>query len=389
MHVITKEPSFTFGVEEEYLLVSKQSRDIAKDAPEHMAEECSCITDAGQIVPEFLRSQIEIGTKVCSTTPELRNSLASLRKTVANVANKYDLAPIASSTHPFAVWHEQQQTNKERYNTIANDLQDVARRLIICGMHVHVAVEDNDLRIDLMNQASYFLPHLLALSTSSPFWNGRNSGLESYRLSIFNQLPRTGLPEKFVSWAQYERHVNVLVNAGFIEDSSKLWWDLRPSSKYPTLELRIADVCPLIEDSICIASIYRCIIRMLYRLRKGNHRWRAYSNMLIEENRWRAQRYSIKEGLIDFGIGKVIPFPELMEELIELLHEDAIFFDCEAEIKHVRKIIDRGTSSHRQVTLYNKAISEGATELEAGQQIVDMLIDETTKNLDKMLADNK
>ena len=197
----------------------------------------------GQVGPEFLRSQIEVGTKVCTSVQELREDLARLRAAVAEVADKHGTAPIAASTHPFASWREQLTTSRERYTTLERDMRTVMRRLVISGMHVHVGVSDNDLRIDLMNQTSYFLPHLLALSCSSPFWHGVDTGLKSYRKIVFKGPPRTGLPEQFASWSEYQRHINVLIETESIEDASKVWWDIRPSVRYPTLEMRVADIC--------------------------------------------------------------------------------------------------------------------------------------------------
>ena len=263
----------------------------------------------GQVSPEFLRSQIEVGTSVCHTMQEARDELIRLRTTVGTIADEFGLAPIAASTHPFAKWRDQQHTDKERYNVLARDLQQVARRLVICGMHVHVGIEDEDLRIDLLGQAAYFLPHLLALSTSSPFWEGQATGLKSYRLSVFDELPRTGMPHQFGSYSEYERSIEVLVNAGLIEDATKIWWDLRPSARFPTLEMRITDVCPLLDDGITIAALFRCILRMLYRLRRENQRWRYYPPFLVRENRWRAQRYGIDRGHGRFrqGRGRALP----------------------------------------------------------------------------------
>ena len=260
-------------------------------------------------------------------------------------------------------------------------MQAVARRLLICGMHVHVGIDDDELRIDLMNQASYFLPHLLMLSTSSPFWRGEDSGLKSYRVSVFDELPRTGLPSRFESWSEYRRHVDVLVHAGLIEDASMIWWDIRPSARFPTLEMRITDVCPPLDDAVAIAALYQCVIRMLWRLRRGNQRWRIYDRMLIEENRWRAKRYGIDEGLVDFGKGEVVACATLLDELIELTAEDASALDCEAEILHCRTIIARGTSAHRQLATYAAALGGGSSGEQAVRDVVDLLIEETVRDL--------
>src|SRR4029079_385961 len=228
-------PSFSLGIEEEYLLVDRDTRDLVPDPPPTMLEECQQRLE-GRVSPEFLRCQIEVGTRVCSSLAEARADLADLRATVAEVAGRHALAPIAAATHPFASWTAQKPTERERYLTLARDMQAPARRLIICGLHVHVGLEDPQRRIDLVGQVAYFLPHLLALSTSSPFWRGNDTGLKSYRIAVFNEMPRTGLPESFDSFAEYERHLAVLVKAGLIEDGTKLWWDCRPSARFPTLE---------------------------------------------------------------------------------------------------------------------------------------------------------
>lgn len=374
------EPTFTLGIEEEYLLVFPDTGNLVTEQPPGLLSECEARLP-GQISPEFLCSQIEAGTQVHDNLAGARADLSQLRGTVAEIAGRYGLAPIAVSTHPFAQWHDQKPTEKERYITLARDLQGVVRRLLICGMHVHVGIEDDELRIDLMNQCVYFLPHLLALSTSSPFWRGQNLGLKSYRLSVFNELPRTGLPEIFSSYGEFQRHVDVLIRAGLLEDGTKIWWDIRPSARYPTLEMRITDVCTRLEDALCIAALYRCVLRMLYRLRRNNQRWRIYTHMLISENRWRAQRYGFDQGMVDFGKGCVVPFPELLEELIQLVWEDAEFFGCEVEVLHAREILRRGTSAHRQVRVFEKALAAGASHEEALKAVVDRLIQETVKTV--------
>ncbi len=372
-----KEPSFTIGIEEEYLLVDRETRELATDVPPDLVEECGKRVKEGQVTPEFLQSQIEVGTRVCATVKEAGEELAYLRRLVAEVAEEYGFAPIAVSTHPFADWEQQKHTDKERYNVLARDMQAVARRLLICGMHTHVGIDDDELRIDLMGQVSYFLPHLLALSTSSPFWRGERTGLMSYRLSVFDELPRTGLPEAFDSYSEYQRHLGIMTSAGLIEDASKIWWDVRPSVRFPTLEMRIPDVCPRIEDGVCIAALYLCLLRMLYRLKRENQRWRRYSAMLVRENRWRAQRYGVTEGLVDFGKGEIVDYKGLLEEILQLIHVDALALDCVAEVEHARTILTRGTSAHRQIEVYDKAVAEGAERQEALKSVVDLLIDES------------
>ena len=368
------EPPFSIGIEEEYLLVDTDSCDLIEAPPELMA---ACAAELeGQVSPEFLQCQIEIGTRVCADIAEAREDLRRLRACVARVAGQFGLAPIAVSCHPFADWKDQSHTDKDRYNTLARDLGGVVERMLICGMHVHVGLGNDDLRNDLMGQLSYFLPHLLALSASSPYWQGRDTGLASYRLTVFDNLPRTGLPQVFASFGDYERTVEVLIELGVIEDSTKIWWDLRPSSRFPTLETRICDVSPRLEDTLTLAAIIQSLSRMLYRLRARNQRWRLYDTFLVGENRWRAQRYGTRKGLIDFGRREIVPLAELMEELIEMAGEDADALGCRAELERVRGMITRGTSSERQRAVYSAAKEAGKDHAEAMRAVVRHLIEE-------------
>jgi len=374
-----RKEDFTIGIEEEYMLVDPVSRDLVSDPPHGLLEECQHAVppDIGNVAPEFLRTQLEVDTPVCRSIAECREKLSALRGFASQVAEKHDLRIIAASTHPFAEWSEQLHTDKDRYNVIARDLGGVGHRLVICGMHVHIGLPDDETRNDLMNQLGYFLPHLLALSTSSPFWQGRNTGLKSYRLSIFDELPRTGLPHHFDSYGEYQRHIAMLVKAGLIEDGTKIWWDIRPSARFPTLELRISDVCTRMEDGLTVAALYACILSMLMRLRRNNQRWRIYSNMLVQENRWRAQRYGFDEGMVDFGKGEMVPYADLLEEILALVAEDAERLGCVTEINAARDILKRGTSAHRQVAVYEEALAAGTSEEEALNAVVDWLIAET------------
>jgi carboxylate-amine ligase len=373
-------PSFTVGIEEEYFLVDRETRDLVADMPDGLLRACEEIIE-GQVSPEFIRSQIEIGTPVSKDIAEVTAHLKSLRRAVSDVAGEYGLAIISASTHPFADWGVQRHTDKERYNVLAEALQGVVRRLLICGMHVHVGIENHDLRIDLMNQALYFLPHLLALSTSSPFWAGYDTGLKSYRTSIFRTLPRTGLPDEFSGWGEYHRHVDVLVRAGVIEDATRLWWDLRPSARYPTLEMRSTDICTRVDDGITLAALFVSLLSWLFRMRQDNQRWRIYSRPLINENVWRAQRYGISESLIDFGKGQLVPFSDLVEEIIGFLEEDAANLGCLDEVRHARTILRRGTSADQQLALFQASIADGADKDEAMIVVVDHLIEETVAGL--------
>jgi len=367
-------PEFTIGIEEEYLLVDRDSLALA-EAPPDLMEACAAELE-GQVAPEFLKCQIEIGTKVCANVAEAREDLQRLRSCVSKHAAMYNLAPIAASCHPFSDWRDQHHTDKDRYNDLSSDLAGVVQRMLICGMHVHVGIGAPDRRIDLMNQLSYFLPHLLALSCSSPYWQGRDTGLDSYRLTVFDNLPRTGLPPHMDSFGEFERAVQILVDLGVIEDSSKIWWDLRPSSRFPILESRICDVQPRLEHTLMLAALTQALTRMLWRLATKNQRWRLYDRFLVDENRWRAQRYGVREGLIDFGRQEIVPTADLIEELIDLLEEDARFFESVTEIETARDVMRTGTSSTRQRAAYEAARASGASHDTGLEAVVLHLIEE-------------
>lgn len=377
--VTIKQPEFSLGIEEEYLLVDEKTFDVAP-APDAFMKECQQELRT-KVSPEFLQCQVEVGTGVCKTVGEARADLANLRRTITGIAQSHGLLVIAASTHPFAAWQQQKFTEKERYRILERDLAGVARRMLICGMHIHVGIDDDDLRIDMMNQIPYFLPHLLALSTSSPFWEGSKTGLRSYRLTVFDNLPRTGLPPEFSSYAEYQRSLDTIIDTGMIEDATKIWWDLRPSARFPTVEVRICDVCPRLEDALAIAALIQSLFRLLYNLRCNNQRWRQYDRFLIAENRWRAQRYGVSQGLIDFGRRSVVGFPELIDEFIELLGFHAESLDCLEELKNVRRIVESGTSADRQIATYEKALSDGAEKEEALREVVRSLAAEFTEGL--------
>lgn len=373
------EPPFTVGIEEEYLLVDLESLDVASDPPPGLLKQLSEL--GGQVSPEFLRSQIEVATRVCRTLGEARADLAQLRASVIAVSRRHGLAPIAASTHPFARSVRQLTRDGERFVHLAREMQASARRMLICGMHVHVGVGDDDLRVDLMNQLSYFLPHLLALSCSSPFWEGERTGFQSFRLSIYSTLPRAGLPERFASYEDFRRQIDMLVASGLIADPTQIRWDLRPNARYPTLETRIPDCCTRIDDAICIAAIFVSLARMLYRLKLENRSWRVYPNFLLGENRWRAMRFGCDEPLLDLAKGELVAFPQLLEELVGLVREDARALDCLQEVEHARTILARGTSAHGQIAVYDEARSRGATPREALEAVVDFLVRESAAGL--------
>jgi carboxylate-amine ligase len=377
---MSEQRKFTIGMEEEYFVVDRDSRDLVPDLPSTLLRKLAD-PPIGQTSPEFIRSQIEIGTPVCGDVTELSESLRTMRQFVSETVSEHNMAIIAASTHPFAKWGQQRHVNRDRYNLLAEALQGVVRRLLISGMHVHVGIAERNARIDVMNQVTYFLPHLLALSGSSPFWHGTDTGLKSYRPAVFRALPRTGLPDVFASWSDYSRHVDVLVETGVIEDASKLWWDIRPSMRYPTLEMRSADICTRYKDGIVIAAMYQALVAMLDDLRMSNRKWRIYSRMLISENSWRAQRYGVDEALIDFGRSELVPMPILVDELIDIVRDEAVALGSTAQIERARSIVADGTSADRQRSVYEVALADGADAHEALRGVVDHLIAETVEGL--------
>ena len=373
-------PALTLGIEEEYLLIDPQSRNlVAEPTPDFLND---CKTQLGEhVTPEFLKCQVEIGTPVCQDMTDARHHLIASRRAISNTAEKHGMRMIAASTHPFAHWDEQIHTAAPRYDHLDEDMGGTIRRMLICGMHVHAGIEDPDMRIDLMNQIQYFLPHLLALSTSSPFWGGHDMAMRCARLGVFDSMPRTGIPDRYDSWAQYQRMIDRFVSAGVMEDATKLWWDMRPSGRFPTLEMRVTDICTRLNDALCIAALYQCLLRMLSRLRAQNMRWRTYPRIMVEENRWRAQRYGCTSSMIDLGRGEPVAFGSIIEELLDLIAEDAAALNCVDDVSHAREILKRGTSACRQVEAFNKAKANGADTSEAFIAVVDLIADETIADL--------
>ena len=375
-------PSFTIGMEEEYLLVDCQTRDVVSDPPRAIFEDCAALTDGGEhVLPELLRAQIEVDTRVCRRVVEAGQELARLRRTVAEVASHYGLAPIAASTHPFAQWQAQQPTEKERYRILSQDMQSLARRVLVCGMHVHVGIDDDELRIDLLRQLSRFLPLLLALSTSSPFWEGQKTGLMSYRLPVFDTFPRTGLPEAFANYADYRRQLGVLVDSGVVPDPTMIWWDLRPSERFPTLEMRITDMCTNLADAVGVAALTQCVLHWLYRRHRCDPGRGNFPRFLIDQNRWRAIRYGLDEGLLDFDTDKLVPVVDQLDGLLNAVREDAEELGCLSELEHLREIPKRGTSAHRQLRVHSQALADGASPEEALRAVVDMLLEQTLEGI--------
>lgn len=383
--MLSIEPSFTFGIEEEYYLVDTTTRALAKETPKRLLAALRARLGK-QFSEEYMRSQVEICTPVCHDLVSARDLLMEYRHAVAEEAEHFGLAPIAAATHPFSRWRHQRHRDKPRYNEIAEDFQALGKRMLVCGQHVHIGIDDAEVRIAVMNEMRQYLPLVLALSTSSPFWGGERTGLKSYRMAINDSTPRKGMPEHFHSWAQYQHSVDVLIGAGIIDDASKIWWDIRPSANYGTIEARIMDVCPLVEDAIAITALLRCLCRYVWRTR-GDARAALPSPMvLINENRWRAQRYGIEDGLIDAATGTIHPLQNVLGNLLDAIAEDAAVFDCTAEIAHTQTILRRGTSADRQLALFEEQTAAGITREAALIGIVDQLMADTLARPDRQFV---
>ena len=369
-------PSLSIGIEEEYMLVDPVTRElISSPDPAFLA---ACKEALGSNASrELLQAQVEVGTNVCPDIAAARAELVRLRGTVGDIAHRHGMAIIAASTHPTARWTAQQSSEEERYQSLTDDFQLLARRQVISGMHVHAAIEDEDLRIDLMNQVGYFLPHLLALSTSSPFWHGQDTGLKAIRPTIANDLPRSGTPERFSSWRDWQLLVEELATTGLCDDATQIWWDIRPSVRYATLELRITDICTDLEDALAIAALYQSLLRHLWRLRRRNLSWRCYRKVLIEENKWRAQRWGVAAELADLAAGRLAPMATLIDELVDLLGEDAGELGCRAELERTREIVAGGTSADRQLTIHRGVVANGGSAEDGHRAVVDWLVEKT------------
>jgi carboxylate-amine ligase len=368
--------TFSIGIEEEYLLVDPETRSLATRQPAGFMARCKEALGP-KVTHEFLQSQVEIGTGVCATVAEAREELVHLRQAIAEAAREFGMRMIAASTHPWAHWREQEPVDMERYRILGAEHQSLSRRMAVCGMHVHAGIQDPDLRVDLMSQVSYFMPHLLALSGSSPFWEGHDTGLKAFRPIIIGDLPRSGLPEIFESWNDWTEMLQALAESGMVTDPSKIWWDIRPSAKHPTLEIRICDICTWAADGLTIAALYQSILGFLYYLKSHNLRWRHYRRILILENKWRAQRYGVDAKMADWGRRVLVPLPDLIDELVEILRPHAEALGCLAEVEHARVIARRGTSSDHQLKVYNAALEGGSSERGAQAAVVDWLIEQT------------
>ncbi len=359
----------TLGIEEEYQIIDPDTRELTSYISEFLEKGRMVFRD--QVKPEFLQSQIEVGSRVCRNIEEAREEVTRLRRLVCEIGEKSNHKIVAAGTHPFSRWQEQEVTDKERYKNLVADLQFIARRLLIFGMHVHVGIPNRELRIDIMNQICYFLPHILALSTSSPFWQGHNTGLKSYRSVVFADLPRTGLPEPFDSADEYEHLVQMLVHTHCIDEPTKIWWDVRPHPRFPTLEFRICDCITKIEDVLSVTALLQAVVAKLIQLRRRNQSWRIYRQVLIDENKWRAIKDGLDGRLIDFGKEQEVPLRTLIEELLEIIDDVVDPLGVRPEIEHIHTMLEEGTSADRQLKTFKETGS-----IEA---VVDQLSEETVE----------
>ena len=364
---------FTLGVEEEYQIVHPESRELRSYVSRLIEDGHSVLTE--RVRPEMHQSMVEVGTSICQNIGEVRTELVYMRKELQKLAAKGGLCVVAASTHPFSDWKEQEITDRERYHGLVEELQDVARANLIFGLHVHVGIKDKDDAMFLANQVRYFLPHLLALSTSSPFWLGRHSGLASIRSEIFKRFPRTGIPDEFPTYSAFNDFVNTLVKSNCMDNAKKIWWDVRVHPFFETVEIRVCDMPTNMNHTIAIVALVQALMAKLYMLRRKNMSWRPYSRMLIEENKWRAIRYGISGKMVDFGKGSEVPTVDLIAELVDLVDDAAQILGTRDEVRKVERILREGTSAMRQLEVFQKHNNDP-------KAVVDWLIRETMNGLD-------
>ncbi len=362
---------FTLGIEEEFQIVDPQTRQLRSHVSEMLEEGQMLLGE--QIKPEMIQSQIEVGTGVCKNIQEARADITRLRSIIASLAAKNGLKIVAASTHPISRWQDQKIFDDERYELLIQELQTVARSLLIFGLHVHVGVADRDRQIHIMNASRYFLPHVLALSTSSPFWMGHNTGLKSYRSEIFKQFPRTDIPDHFDSYSGFQRYIELLVKTGCIDNGKKIWWDARPHPFFPTIEFRVCDIPTRVDDTIAIAALFQAIVAKLDKLIEKNLGFRLYRRMLIQENKWRAVRWGLDGKMIDFGKQKEVPARDLIRELLDFVDDVLDNLGSRKEVEHIHTILERGTSADEQLRVYS--------ETNDLNQVVDRLIEVTKENV--------
>jgi carboxylate-amine ligase len=362
---------FNIGVEEEFQIVDPESGALKAHINELLPRGRELLGE--QIKPEMLQSMVEVATRVCDDVTEVRAEIVRLRSTISDLARQRGLRIVAAGTHPFSHWQTQATTERERYQVLEEDLQDVIRSILIFGLHVHIGMPDRRTLIEIMNEVRYFLPHILALSSSSPFWLGRETGLKSYRTIVWGQFPRTGIPDTFASWEEYENFVNLLIETNCIDDGKKIWWDLRPHPVFNTLEFRVCDMPVTVDETVVMAALFQALVARLHQLRTKNLGFRIYPRSLVQENKWRAARYGIDGLLIDFGQRTEVPCRKLLEELLAFVDPVVDELGSRQEMETVRRIIESGTGADRQLAVFR--------EYGNAKAVVDYLIEETVKGL--------
>jgi carboxylate-amine ligase len=364
-------PSFTIGIEEEYQTIDPETFDLRSHINAEIIAKGRRQLDE-RIKAEMHQSVVEVGTGVCRNMKEARADIVNLRRQMVDLAQANGLLLVAGATHPFADWRVQDIYPDERYLQVVEDMQLVARSNLIFGLHVHVGIEDRETIIQLMNQIRYFLPHLLALSTNSPFWLGMNTGLRSYRCKVFDKFPRTNLPDTFASWNDYDRFVNLLVRTNCIDNAKKIWWDVRPHPFFSTLEVRICDIPLRVDETLAIAALIQATVAKLYRLHAKNQAYREYSRSLLMENKWRAARYGITGELIDFGLEREVPERALILEYLDFVDDVLDDLGSRGEIEYIRTMLERGTGADRQLQVFaetgdlRKVVAYMVEETQAG-----------------------
>ncbi len=361
-------PSFTIGIEEEYQTLDPETRDLRSHvAAEIIAKGKTLLRE--QVKAEMHQSVVEVGTGICKDIKEAKREVKELRRVIIRLAHENGLKVGAAATHPFADWRKQEIYPDERYELIVQDLKMVARANLIFGLHVHIGVEDREVAIHIMNAARYFVPHILALSTNSPFWLGMDTGLKSYRCKVFDKFPRTNIPDYFPSYGEYESFINLLVKTNCIDNAKKIWWDIRPHPHFPTLEFRMCDIPMRVEETIAIAALIQCTVAKLYKLHAANQGFRLYRRALIMENKWRALRYGLDGKLIDFGKSAEVPIRDLIHEYMHIIDDVVDELNCREEIQYIYRILENGTGADRQLKVFQ----------ETGDltKVVDYIIEET------------
>lgn len=362
---------FTLGVEEEFQIIDAKTRDLVSHVSKIIEGGKATLNES--LKHEMHESVVEMETGICNNISEVREELTSLRRRLVKVAHEQGLRIAGGGTHPFSDWQKNNITPKERYDKIVSDMGDVARGNLIFGLHVHVGIPDREEGIRIQNVMRYFLPHIYALSTNSPFWIGRNTGFKSFRQEIFAKFPRTGIPSYFGSVAEFDAYVNLLVKTGTIDNAKKIWWDLRVHPFYPTIEFRICDMPMTIDETVCLAAIMQSLVAKIYKMHRQNISFRSYRRLLLTENKWRASKDGVDAMLIDFGKEKEVPFKILLEELLGFIDDVVDELGCRKEVEYAREIMKNGTGADRQLAVYKKTKSL--------KKVVDYMIFETEKGV--------